>query len=84
MTLGGGDDTGEVEGICQELPEDFLEELQEGMEHLPEEVARKLLESMDKDAPWKVGSWTVLREGFTGLLTSAIKDCYEAAADVEA
>ena len=81
MSLGGSDATGEGEGSCQALPETFLEELEEGFTHLPEEVAEKILAAMEKEDPWKIGSWTVLREGLTGVLTQAMNECQAAGAD---
>ena len=48
MSIVGSDATGEGEGTCQDLPEGFLEELQEGFEFLPEDVGSKLLEAIDK------------------------------------
>ena len=80
MSLGGSDVTGEGEGACLDLPEGFLEELQESFVHLPEEVVEKVLLSMDKESPWKIGSWTVLREGLTGVMTWAMNDSYAAGA----
>ena len=82
MSFGGRDATGEGECTCQKLPGNFLEELQENFESPPEEVGTRILEAMGKEGPWKVGSWTVLREDSTGVMTHAIVDSYAAGAEV--
>ena len=29
---------------------------------------------MEKDKPWAVGSWSILKEGFTGVMAASLRD----------
>ena len=74
---GTGSGSDGAPGDCSELEGTFLEDLLGGLETLPDDILAGLADAMKKTEPFRVGSWTQLRDGLNAVVMDSMKEILE-------